>query len=107
MKLIKTLAAGSLALGFAGSALAVTDVYVCGSTAFRSAVVSAEIDVLGGASAVAIAENDTKAVGSTTISDVSGTDGSGNAIVFHNHWTGSVAGVTDVTNSNPLSYIDD
>jgi len=107
MKLIKTLAAGSLALGFAGSALAVTDVYVCGSTAFRSAVVTAEIDVLGGAGAVATAENDTKAVTATTISDVSGTDASSNAIVFHNHWTGSVAGVTDVTNSNALSYIDD
>jgi hypothetical protein len=107
MKLIKTLAAGSLALGFAGSALAVTDVYVCGSTAFRSAVVTAEIDVLGGAANVATAESDTKAVTATTISDVSGTDAGNNAIVFHNHWTGSVAGVTDITNSNPLSYIDD
>jgi hypothetical protein len=108
MKLLKTLATGSLVLGFAGSmwATTYTDVYVSGSTAFRTATVNTEISLLGGSGAVATAESDTNSVASTTISVVAGSDGT-NFIAFHNHWTGSLAGVVDMTNANALSQIDD
>ncbi len=106
MKILRTLTAWSLALGLAAIASAQTDIYVCGSTAFRTAVVNSEITVLsnGGAPGTAHIGG---TVQSATVSAVQGTDSNGNAIVFHNHWTGSVAGVTDISNANPLSAIPD
>src|SRR5271166_4386918 len=106
MKILRTLTASSLALGFAAFASAQTDIYVCGSTAFRTAVVNAEIAVLNNGGAPGTAHIGSSVSGAT-VSAVSGTDTLGNSIVFHNHWTGSVAGVTDISNSNALSNIPD
>jgi hypothetical protein len=93
------------------------DIYVSGSTAYRSQVVSAEIVVAQagltsangfGSNTVGSADSGTGGVTSDSISTIHGVDSANNEIVFHNHFTGSVAGMVDLgTNNTTLTYISD
>ncbi len=116
MKTIKTIAASALALGFAGGLGAQTDIRVAGSTAFRTAVVRAEIAILsnvndttggGGGTGTPVEINATagKNVTNDNYSAVHGFDASGNEIIFRNSWTGSVAGVVDLAQGNNDLFI--
>jgi hypothetical protein len=113
MKIAKIIAAGSLAAGLASLASASTvDIYVSGSTAYRSQTVTAEESIaqagLTGGAVIATADNGTAGVTSDGISSIRGMDAHGNAIVFHNHFTGSVAGMCDLGNANTtLTFISD
>jgi len=106
MKSFNIITAGSLALGFAAFASAQTDVYFTGSTAYRSTVVAAEIAILSnGVTPTTVHLG--KTVGGASESAVRGLDSSSRDIIIHNHWTGSVAGVIDLTSANPLAMIQD
>lgn len=119
--MLKIIAASTFALGLAGYVSAQTTVNVVGSTAFRTAAVQAEIDLLthvnpstgvfqssGGAPTVAWEGSGSSTAQNATISIVHGFDASGNEIIFRNHWTGSVAGCLDVSSGNTsLTYIPD
>jgi hypothetical protein len=50
---LKTILAGALALGFAGSAFAQTEITITGATAFRQATMRAILDAFGGEPAIA------------------------------------------------------
>jgi hypothetical protein len=119
MKIAKIIAAGSFAAGLASLASAsVVDIYVSGSTAYRSQVVTAEEAVAAvglttgngyaPGAVIATADNGSSGVTSDGISSIRGADAAGNAIVFHNHFTGSVAGLCDLGNANTsLTFISD
>jgi hypothetical protein len=123
MKIARIIAAGSLAACLASLAqAAITDIYVSGSTAYRSQVVSAEITVatagITGAGFSAGTQPGEAYTASTafslsnlqgqSISVIHGFDASGNEIVFHNHFTGSTAGLCDLANNNTaVTFISD
>ncbi len=124
MNIARIITATSLAVGLAGIASAAVnnpgapfDIYVSGSTAYRSQVVAAEIVVAQaglttangfGSNTVGSADSGTGGVASDSISTIHGVDSANNEIVFHNHFTGSVAGMVDLgTNNTTLSYISD
>jgi hypothetical protein len=112
MKKIQILMSGSFALGFASLALAQgTPVYVTGSTAFRSAVITQEYNVLnngaaasaGGPGVAAVSGSDaTKA----QYSVVHGVDTNGNEVTFYNSFTGSTAGEVDLCSHNLLPEVN-
>jgi hypothetical protein len=114
MKSLKLIAAGSLALSLAGVASAVTGtvVNVVGSTAFRTAVINAEIaqvshvgaNLPGGvAETAAIGAVDPHGQG---ISMVHGYLSDGlTEVVYRNHWTGSAAGCYDLSAGNFVSQL--
>lgn len=113
MKSHKLITAGMLAASLASFASAATQgsvVNVVGSSAFRSAVVTAQIAQLshvGANLAGGVAE--TASIGASvtgaTVSLVHGYDINGNEIVFRDHWTGSAAGCYDLSAGNLVSQL--
>jgi hypothetical protein len=117
MNILKKIAASAVAVSFAGIASAAVnnpgspyDLYFSGSTAYRTQVVAAEISVLsaGLTTANGFASGTvpgsgvvgSSALASSAISIIHGVDANNNEIVIHNHWTGSVAGLTDLCTVN-------
>jgi len=125
MKLVKTIAAATLAVGLAGVASAQVnnsgapyDIYVTGSTAYRSQVVNEELLVAAAGltvangfapgTAPATADNGTSGVGKDSISAIHGVDANNNEIIIHNHFSGSVAGTVDLCQANAtVTWIPD
>jgi hypothetical protein len=102
MKISKSLLAVLAIGGFAAAASAQTDIYLAGSTAYRAPVTKAIQDVLGannvawdGGSAV----NPLYKAGEAIISGTY----SGNWVIVHTYWTGSVAGLDDLSVPNALT----
>jgi hypothetical protein len=113
MKSLKLISAGILACSIAGIASAVTGsaVNVIGATAFRTAVVNGQIAQLSHVGAnlpggVAETASIGASVTGATISMVHGYLADGvTEVVFRNHWTGSAAGVYDLTNASLISQL--
>jgi hypothetical protein len=106
MKISKSLLAGLLVVGFAAAASAQTDIYVCGSTAYRAPVTKAIQDVLitsgttinvawdGGSAA-----NPLYKAGEAIISG----SYAGTAVIVHTFWTGSLSGLIDLSVPNTIT----
>jgi hypothetical protein len=106
MKISKSLLAGLMVVGFAAAASAQTDVYICGSTAFRASVTKAIQDVFilssgtcnvawdGGGSSNPLYKASTAIMTGTY---------NGNAVFVHTYWTGSAAGLTDLSVPNQIT----
>jgi len=130
MNIARIIAAGSLAVGFAGIASAQVnnsgapyDIYFSGSTAYRSQVVTAEIAVASagltpangftagtqpGEGYTATTAFSVSTLTGQSISVIHGVDANNNEIIFHNHFTGSTAGCVDLaTNNTTLTQIPD
>ena len=113
MKSHKLITAGLLAASIATMASAAvtgTVVNVVGSSAFRSAVINAQIAQLSHAGAnLAGGVAETASIGASvtgaTVSLVHGYDAVGNEVVFRNHWTGSAAGCYDLSAGNQVSQL--
>jgi hypothetical protein len=130
MNIARIIMAGSLAVTLATFASAQVnnpgspyDIYVSGSTAYRTQVVNAEITVASAGLTVAngFAAGTQPGEGYTNagvfalatlqgagVSVIHGVDANNNEIIIHNHWTGSTAGLTDLSNNNvTVTYITD
>jgi len=113
MKSHKLITAGLLAASLASmasAALTGTVVNVVGSSAFRSAVINAQISQLSHVGAnlgggIAETASIGASIGSAGISLVHGYDAVGNEVVYRNHFTGSAAGVYDLSAGNPVSQL--
>ena len=118
MKLLKTLTLGAVAAASIGTASAQTTLHICGSTAFRNGASAAIIDYLSNN----LAPGSSHVYGGTTVATTSegilsagaalyanGTIGAGGTatLIVETYWTGSLAGVVDVTAGNTTGlYID-
>lgn len=115
MNTARIIAAGSLAVGFASFALATPiDIYVSGSTAYRTqctdeeiVVASAGLTGAGYSAGTQPGEGYTSSsafsvsnLEGSSVSVVHGYDAAGNEIIFHNHFTGSTAGLVDLCANN-------
>src|SRR5580658_7720603 len=122
MNIARLIAAGTLAVGLAGIASAQVnnpgapyDIYVSGSTAYRSQVVTSEYAVAsaGLTTANGFASGTVPGSGYTSsaawsfsnlqgqsVSVIHGVDANNNEIIIHNHFTGSTAGLTDLSTDN-------
>jgi len=120
MKLLKTLTLGTLAAASIGTASAQTTLHICGSTAFRNGASAAIIDYLSsnlapgsshvyaGTTVATTSEGILSAGAALYANGTVGTTGSGTAtLIVETYWTGSLAGVVDVTAGNTTGlYID-
>ena len=108
MKISKTLLVGLMVVGFAGAASAsVTTLCIAGSTAFRGSVIKAIQDSLAPGYTYAFDGTGTQTqfnAGQATYSGSikTGLTGAGESIIVKTYWTGSVAGVCDVSTTNPI-----
>jgi hypothetical protein len=104
MKAIKTLTAGLLAIASIHVASADVTVYVTGSTAFRAATSNGIKNIMTG---VTYAYDGTSFTGANhqiikgTLSGVTG------VTTFKTNWSGSVAGIRDVTQGNSIAFFGD
>jgi hypothetical protein len=107
MKMLKSLLFCSLVAGFAAAASAQTEIYICGSTAYRGGVTKAVQDILatsgtfqeawdGGSGAKGVYGGGAGLfIGS--VPGISGTT------YIHTYWTGSLAGCVDVASGNTIT----
>jgi len=123
MKLLKTLTVAALAAASVGTASAQTIIHVAGSTAFRTGTSIAIIDTLAGTTAaggtgagsVFAAYSDTSIAGAGKQIFANGTlpgnsTGAGGAatIIIEATWTGSLAGVVDLTaGASAAAFLDE
>ena len=115
MKILKLATASALALSVAGIVSAQETVNVAGSTAFRTYVTEAEVAVASHNAAGAATNADVAYVGSSAFA-ANGSCGATSSIVhgyltdhtevyFRNYWTGSLAGVVDLSVGTSDPYI--
>jgi hypothetical protein len=122
MKLLKTLSASLLVAATAGSAMAApTVIHIAGSSAFRSAATIAIIDDLSGATpGGAAGTNNVYGANATAGKNISndnfaifsntpiGTGVTASTVIIETSWTGSLAGVTDLTTGlSQAAFIDE
>jgi hypothetical protein len=118
MKMFKLLAAGTLAAGmtvgaYASQSSPAVVINVVGSTAFRNAVTSAEVlaasnvganlsggIALGSFTTAGKSFSTTTGASGATQSNVYGYLADGSEVMYRNFWTGSLAGVIDLTQGN-------
>jgi len=100
MKHLKSCAAAVLALLAADAAFAQTTIRLTGSTAFRSATITAVKSIVTVSDSAYSGTTETSAQYSTYVGTFSG-----NPVVIQCSWTGSVEGVRDVSNGLTQNYI--
>lgn len=105
MKFKISLLAGLAALGFASDASAQTVINITGATAFRAAAHNAIINLLGG-SGVTQYGYAGSSISNANHAIFSGTIG-GNPFIIRTSQSGSTAGIRDVVEANPLTYLQD
>ena len=107
-KLTKYALAGALALAGINQASADLTLHVVGSTAFRAATVNAIINRLGSCTAICDDDGSGHNIGNSSFDCFKGTysltGGTTNVTIFCT-WTGSVAGILDVTGGNNDKYL--
>jgi len=97
--LLKSFAAGIITLALAGISSAQTVIHISGSTAFRSALNHALVDILNPGYSIA---GTGSSLSNSTQLVVSGTTKTGNyAVVFKTNLTGSLAGVQSLAQQSP------
>jgi hypothetical protein len=117
MKLLKTLTMGLVAAATIGTASAQTVIHIAGSTAFRAPATAAMIDYLsnGGSTTVYAGYQNSGTsglLGSSAAILANGTIPGGTAtatatVILETYWTGSLAGVVDITAGNLTGkYLD-
>jgi len=112
MKISTTLLAGLLVVGFAAAASAQTHLYFAGSTAYRAPVTRAIQDVLGKYTvAYDPGSPATKTLYSTGNAIISGTlqygASAGQWVIIKTDWTGSAAGLVDVSSGTVDTFMAD
>ncbi len=105
MKAPKILLAGILALSTAGVAEAQTTLHLTGSTAFRSAVQTAILQILQPGYSVAFVGSSYAGAGEAIISGttISNINGAPAPVVIKTYWSGSLAGIETVSQQIPLA----
>jgi hypothetical protein len=107
MKLLKSLLLGTLVVaGFAAGASAQTEIYICGSTAYRGGVTKAIQDLLfTSGTGFAEAESASPVYGASAALFKGSVvlNSSTTSYIVHTYWTGSLAGCVDVAAGNTIT----
>ena len=118
MKLLPTILAGAIALGFVTTASADTVLRLTGSTAFRAQTHKAIINILNGGTVQAAFERISSGAPSATATTLSGSDRavfigtiSGHpelgTVTVKTSWSGSTGGIQTVSNSIAIGFMPD
>ena len=110
MNLLKKMTLGLVALALPSMASAQTVIHVTGSTAFRAPATISILSGLGGVgTARAVYTGSSSLLKSTSGVFANGTIGSGGTatVIVEANWTGSLAGVVDLSLGNALAFPDE
>jgi len=101
MKTLKLFAAGLLALASATLASATTTIHIVGSTAFRSSVHAAIINMLNSPTCAYSGSALSKAGQATFTGTLKSGNSAGQTVIIEADWTGSTGGIQSVAQSSP------